>query len=184
MHEPKQTKLAGQFKSELSPEALALRQFNAYKMRLAGASFDDIGRVLGVSRFTAARDVSAVHANLQVEAVEDIEALRQQEAARLDIALFAIMPAVKKGNLFAVDRLIAIEKRRAELLGLDAARKMELTGKDGGAIQTENNIRERWTPQEAALKAQELLRRMEIAQRATSRVYEMKAQPQAGDERN
>ena len=186
----------GQFASTLTPEALALRQYQAYKMRLAGASYDDIGRTLKISRKTASRDCAAVHAELKADIVEDIDTIRAQQLARLDIALFAIMPDVKKGRLLAVDRLLAIEDRRSKLLGLDAAKKLELTGKDGGAIETQSqvNIRERLTPEEAAQKTDEIVRRLEIARRETRRLAaggsvelhsaEVKALPQTEDERN
>lgn len=162
------------------------RKLKAYTMKVKGAaSYRDIGRTFGVSTATAFRDVKDVLELHNRTCLNAIDEARQMELERLDVALFAIMPQVKKGNLLAIDRMLAISKRRSELLGLDAAKRLEMTGKDGGAIQTETtDIRERWTPQEAASKARELLRRMEVAQREMNRVQAVKARPQDGDERN
>ncbi len=173
----------GQFASELTPEALSHRQHGAYQMRLAGASYRDIARAYGVDKRTAGRDVKAVHDQAMTEAFEGTEQMRQASAARLDIALFAVMPDVKKGNLKAVDAMLRIEKRRAELLGLDAPKRFEHTGENGGPIETSTdiNIREQWTPQEASARAQELLRRLEVINRANDSVA---AERQRKAERN
>jgi len=47
------------------------------------------------------------------------------------------LQAVLNGDLDQVRNVIAIEKRRAELWGLDATKTIEVTGQDGGAIQTD-----------------------------------------------
>ncbi len=173
-YQPVHNPATGQFASELTPESIAQRQLQAYQMRLAGATYENIGRALGVDRKTAGRDVKAVHDQLLSEAYEDLGQMRSQSAARLDIALFALMPAVKKGDLKAIRTLTLLEKRRAELLGLDAPRKFEHTGENGGPIETTGtiNIREQWSPQEAAEKARELTRRLDVISRETQRQAE------------
>jgi len=160
----------GQFASGLTPEALAHRQAQAYKMRLAGTPYDGIADALGISRYTAARDVKAAHEAFRRETAEELALMRQQQLDRLNLALFAVMPLVKKGDLPAVDRMLAIEKRRSDLMGLDAPRRVEMTGKDGGPMEQDVNIREQWTPEEAREKAAEVGRRIGIALRETERI--------------
>lgn len=174
---------SGRFTTELTPEALSHRQHGAYQMRLAGASYRDIARAYGVGKDTAARDVKAVHDLAMAEAFETTEQMRQVSASRLDIALFAVMPLVKAGSLKAVDTMLRIEKRRAELLGLDAPKRFEHTGENGSPIEMNSNvnIREQWTPQEAAARAQELLRRLEVINRENNNIA---AERQKKAERN
>lgn len=183
-----QAEATGKFSSELTPEALVLRQHNAYKMRLAGAAYDDIAGALKISRSTAARDVKVAHEGCLSETTEGLALMRQQEAARLDVALFAVMPKVKRGDLLAVDRLIALSKRRSDLLGLDAPKRVELTGKNGGPVETEVNIREQWSPAEARERTQEMVRRLQVAERETSRpaspLLKVIGMPQTSEERN
>ena len=166
----------GRFTSELTPEALAMRQHQAYQMRLAGASYQSIARALSVDKRTAARDVKTLHEQALAESYEGVEQLRSQQAARLDIALFAVMPAVKAGSLKAVDSMLRIEKRRAELLGLDAPKRFEHTGENGAPMEVNStvSVREQWTPQEAAARAKELLRRLEVINQENERVEKAK----------
>ncbi len=168
---PRRRDQAGAFlTTELSPEAVLFRQAQAYKMRLAGAPYDGIASALGVSSTTAARDVKAAHEAFRRETAEELALMRQQQLDRLNLALFAVMPLVKKGDLPAVDRMLAIEKRRSDLMGLDAPRRVELTGKDGSPIEQDINIREHWTPEEARERAIEIGRRIGVAVRETGRL--------------
>jgi hypothetical protein len=52
------------------------------------------------------------------------------EVERLDAVLMAIWAQVKQGNLSAVDRYIKVAQRRAELLGLDAPKRVDVTSDD------------------------------------------------------
>lgn len=145
--------------------AIGERRLGAYTMRVkSGASYRDIARAYHVDVHTAYSDVQAVQSYFRRTAYESIEDVREQQAARLDMALFAVMPQVKKGDYFAIKSMLAIEKRRSALLGLDAPNRTELTGKNGGPVETEN-IREKWSPEEATARTNELLRRMEVINR-------------------
>ena len=150
------------------------RRLAAYTMRVkGGASYRDIARAQGVSLRTSYTDVQAVMDYFRKATFESVQDARQMATERLDIALFAVMPAVKRGDLKAISQMLRIEKRRAELLGLDAPTRLEHTGENGGPIETtvnaNINIREQWTPQEAAQRAQELIRRMEVVNRENAR---------------
>ena len=98
--------------------AVAQREREALELRKAGKTFDQIAGALGYSeRGGAAKAVSrALAATVQ----EPADELRRLELARLD-ALFEVMWSLAMhGNLGAVDRCLAIQTRRAKLLGLDA----------------------------------------------------------------
>jgi hypothetical protein len=98
----------------------------ALKMRQAGASYDDIARVLGYKSASGA--YHAIKAGLKKTLQEPAEELRFLELSRLDEALKAIWPDVRKGSLFAIDRFLKISERRSRLLGLDAKTEIALHG--------------------------------------------------------
>jgi hypothetical protein len=65
---------------------------------------------------------------------KDVETIVAVEIDRLDALHRAVWPDAMEGKLGAIDRCLAISKRRAELLGLDAPSKHQVTGKDGEPI--------------------------------------------------
>lgn len=70
---------------------------------------------------------------------ETIEDVRQLELERLNTMLTGLWTRARDGDAAAIDRVIKIQQRRAELLGLDAPKpkqQFEHTGKDGGPIET------------------------------------------------
>ena len=178
-HAPKRQPLALASPSEdyINAEDLgenAELKIACYTMHVrGGASYRDVGRALHVSTKTAfnySKEVLALHNKV---ATHTLDEARQISLERLDIALLAILPQVKNGNLFAVDRLLAIEKRRAEIVGFDAARRVEMSAKDGAAGQPATvTIREKWTPAEAAERTGEIIRRLQVAQRESVRLVE------------
>ena len=112
----------------------ALRDQRAIELRIAGASYPQIARQLGCS-------VSTAHSSVQrvlTAAAAVTEELRPQaqtlELIRLDFLTTKVTPQVSQGNLGAVDRTLNIMNHRAKILGLYAAEKKEVTGKDGGPV--------------------------------------------------
>ena len=101
----------------------AARQKQALKLRLAGASYEDIATQLGYAgRGNAWRSVmAALKATLQ----EPADQVRILEAARLDRLLLGVWTQAAKGNQSAIDRAIKIMERRAKLLELDAPTKTQ-----------------------------------------------------------
>lgn len=100
------------------------RRHQALELRKFGLSYSAIGERLGVTANTACRYVKK-----EIEAInklnnESAEELRRMELERLDLAMSAIAPQVRKGNLGAVDRWLRISERRSKLLGLDATPRM------------------------------------------------------------
>ena len=123
-------------KSFGAPERVSAAQHerDAVAMRIAGATYRQIGDKLGVTESAAARAVKRVLERTRKAADEDAETLRQQEAERLDALQLAVWPQAVKGHQGAVDRVLRIMARRAALLGLDAPTRQEVTGADGEGL--------------------------------------------------
>jgi hypothetical protein len=111
----------------------AERQVKAIELRRSGMTYERIGREIG---FTTMAAYLAVKVGLEKSLREPGDALRELEVQRMEELLEAVWPLAKSGDLFAVDRVIKISERRARLLGLDAPIKAEVTGPDGGPIQS------------------------------------------------
>jgi hypothetical protein len=86
------------------------------ELRRAGVHPTEIARQLHISKATVyARIKGGLTRTLKEPAAE----VRDLEADRLDRLQAAIWPKALRGDLRAVDRVIRISERRAELLGLD-----------------------------------------------------------------
>lgn len=116
-------------------ERVQARRAQALALRIAGASFRQIGRQLGVSHVRAIKDVQHELDTLAVQRQESAERLKALELARCDRLTLALEPKVGKGDVQAVRAMVRVMERRARLLGIDAPFKTELTGKDGGPIE-------------------------------------------------
>jgi len=101
------------------------KQKQALALRLAGVSYEQIAEQLGYSSHTGAWQ--AVNRALKRTIQEPSDAVREVEVKRLDAVLVAIWSQVKQGNLSAVDRYIKVAQRRADLLGLDAPKRTDVT---------------------------------------------------------
>ena len=110
------------------------RHLQALELRKAGATYQMIADQLGYAHARGAH--KAVASALKATLKEPAEELRTLEALRLDAALLAIWRRVTKGDDKAIDRLLGIMKRRMELFGLAAPKRKELSGPDGGPIET------------------------------------------------
>jgi len=100
----------------------ALNDAEALQLRSLGLTYRQIASRLDVNESTAFRRVQRALAAIPFESVEEY---RRLEGERLDALLaVALACALKgeKGFLQAIDRCIALEERRARLLGLDSAR--------------------------------------------------------------
>ncbi len=84
-----------------------------------------IAQTLGVSTHTAFTDVRrALRETLQ----EPADAVRSMELARLDALLRAVWRRATGGHLEAIASALRIMERRAVMLGLDAPRRIDVTG--------------------------------------------------------
>ena len=102
------------------------RQLQALELRKAGATYEAIAERLGYADRSGA--FRAVTSALKATLREPADELRTLELERLDSALLAIWRQVQAGDLHAIDRLVRLAERRAKLLGLDAAAKIEESG--------------------------------------------------------
>lgn len=90
----------------------------ALSLRKQGYSLEEIARQCGFAdRSGAFRSIKRELDRIPAPEAAD---LRKLETERLDEALKMVYPKVQKGDLWAVDRLVAISKRRSEVTGMDA----------------------------------------------------------------
>ena len=125
--------------SPTSPQRLKAldKQRQALALRMAGASFDEIAESLGYADRGGAH--KAVMAALQSTLPEPAAQVRELELKRLDRLWLGVWDAATKGDLQAVDACLRIMKRRADFEGLDAPKKLEHGGIDGGPIPIQLN---------------------------------------------
>lgn len=113
-------------KPRTNPEIIEIRRGKALDLRISGKSYRTIGKALGISGKTAFDDVKRAMERQRRETNDTLDHHRALQLSRLDRAVEGIWPAVKKGDKEAARVLVRLEKRRAELLGLDAPTKHEL----------------------------------------------------------
>ena len=117
---------------QLTPETAA-RYREVIRLRAAGLSFDDIARQLDYADRSGAKH--AYDSALERWAIETVEQQRVVQSERLDDLWRRIYRAIAEGDLGQVDRALRIEKRRADLWGLDAPKQHEVAGVGGGALR-------------------------------------------------
>jgi hypothetical protein len=100
----------------------------AVELRRTGASYDAIAGQLGYANRSGAW--KAVQQALKRSVRESGDAVRQLENDRLDRLLLSLWKRALEGDLEALDRVLKIMKRRAELNGLDAPKQLALQMSD------------------------------------------------------
>lgn len=118
-----------------------VKDAQALELRKAGASYDQIARQLGYTNKGAAhkavtRALKATLATMTLDADE----YRQLAAERLDAMLLGVWQAATRGDPQAISAVLRIEERRASMLGLDAPKRTEVTGQDGGPIEVDQRV--------------------------------------------
>src|SRR5436190_19772659 len=107
--------------SRISPQRIAAaeRAAEILELRRQGYSCEQIGERVGCSPqriwFILSRELSRICQRR----TEGAEHLRQLQRLRLDKLLTVLTPLCDAGDLAAMDRLLAVEARRAKLEGLD-----------------------------------------------------------------
>ncbi|MCY0917048.1 hypothetical protein OS965_02505 [Streptomyces sp. H27-G5] len=113
--------------SKAQQAATAERRGKAIRMKIEGATYTEIAEELGYSsRGSACVDVRRALEKHVIEEGLAVEAWRELELARLDILQQSIWPEAKDGNPRAIETALKILDRRAKLLGLDSAIKLEV----------------------------------------------------------
>ncbi len=116
------------------------RELSAYRLRLAGASYRQIAKAVGYAGPSPAyHAVKRVFASLVQEPTDEV---RQLEVERLDALYMKLWTAIEDtGSASEGDQdptpfenldkaahtLLRISKRRSELIGLDAPRRIDIT---------------------------------------------------------
>lgn len=133
---PRRKKSPGRPKGLPPKPDVVAREQEVVKLRRTGLTWDLIGERLNLSTAGAHR---AYQNALRRAVQEDVDAIRQIEGERLDVAQNAIWGEVLQGDNQAVNTLIRIMERRAKLLGLDQPIRIqqEVITYDGDAISAE-----------------------------------------------
>lgn len=118
-------------------EAALERRLKAYELRKAGAVYRQIAEQLGISETQAYRDVIGRMRQLAKLEEAEVPSVRQLELDRLDGLLLRHYPTATGGDLEATRTVLAILKRRAELLGLDKALPLVVQSAAGGPVVIE-----------------------------------------------
>lgn len=111
---------------ELAERAIALR--------CTGATYRAIAKEINVSVSTAHDLVSKAVAERREQKAQRTDELVELELERCDQLQCALAKKAADGNERAITATLRIMERRAKLLGLDAAPKLELTGPGGGPL--------------------------------------------------
>ena len=104
------------------------KTLRALELRKQGMTYTQIGEKLGCNRSTACRYVLSELENLADKCREEAVHVRDLELQRLDALYLKAWEAVEEGDLPSIDRCLRVQERRAKLLGLDAAEKVEHSG--------------------------------------------------------
>lgn len=109
----------------------AERRSRSIQLRLMGATFEQIGEQLGITRQSAHALVMSELEKRTAETSQAAETLRQIEIERMGQLLYAIMPTAVAGDIAHVREVRAISERLSKLQGLDAPNKSTITGDMG-----------------------------------------------------
>lgn len=101
-----------------------LRRQQALSLRLSGFTYEEIGRHLGITP-SGASDL--IKRTLERSTNLQIKEMRELENARLDKAQAAIWQDVLKGDKAAIDTFLRISRQRAQINGLYAPTKLDMT---------------------------------------------------------
>jgi predicted transcriptional regulator len=104
------------------------KTLKALELRKRGMNYTQIGEKLGCARSTACRYVLSELENLADKCREEAAHVRDLELQRLDDSTSSHTRGRGRDDLPAIDRCLRIMERRAKLLGLDAAEKVEHSG--------------------------------------------------------
>jgi hypothetical protein len=116
----------------------AEKQRRALELRNLGVDYDRIASELGYKDRSGAW--RAVKAALDRAVVEPAQEMRVMQSSRLDLLTRRAMEAVLAGQLDQIPNVLRVEKRRAELWGLDAPKAVEVSGADGSPLRTDVGV--------------------------------------------
>lgn len=113
-------------------EDTAERDQRALELHLAGASYAQIARIVGLASKSSAHDaVKRALAAREQGPGQDVTEAVETELARLDAMLAGLWNAARRGDTAAVDRVLKIGERRTNLLAM-LSRKPEAAPEQQG----------------------------------------------------
>lgn len=115
-----------------------LNRQKALELKLAGATFRDIAKALGVSVSTAHGYVKDWLDDIRAENAELANDVKRIALARLNKMRMSLWS--KREQPRVADTLLRIDEREARLLGLDAPLRWEGSGPGGGPIPVSGEI--------------------------------------------
>ena len=110
------------------------RQKTALQLHIEGQTYEAIGKHLGVSRQRAHQMCKIEIAEAAAERREVATQALDADLERLDYVMRSLAPKVEKGDPKAATAFLRALERRSKLLGLDAPKRTEHTGPEGGPI--------------------------------------------------
>ena len=120
---------------------IELAEFEAkiVQLRRNGIPFEKIAQSTGDSVSNVLRAFARAIKRIPEE---DVNELRAMQKIQLEEIFQRSMALAQKGNAFALDRALKALDQQAKLFGLNAPVKTqtELTGADGGPIETANSL--------------------------------------------
>lgn len=108
-------------------------QRKAWEMRLRGVPQFQIAAELQISEGFVSGLLKKAREELVEQNRLDAATATGEQVGRLDRMIAALTPAADAGDVKAVQALLAVEDRRAKLLGLDAATRKAVDLTTGGA---------------------------------------------------
>lgn len=100
-------------------ETIRARRERVFELRRDGLTYKEIAAELGISNVTALNDCTAVMREVHERTITKATELRALEHARLERLLRVIRVQVDRGDLFAIDRALAISEQIRKMYGLD-----------------------------------------------------------------
>ena len=109
----------------------AERKQKTWQLKMAGATFRQIGIEVGVAWQTARKYYIERLNEIDPHDPDETNQKRREETARLDGDLLALARARQAGDVPAVRTAVSISARKAAMWGLDAPVKVANTNKEG-----------------------------------------------------
>lgn len=115
------------------------RMAKALQLREQGGTYEQIGRVLGISLSRAYQDIEEALKEITREPAEHV---LKVELRRLDRLWQVAYQESLKGDMKAMDRAIKIMERRARYLGLDSPQQLKIASEEVDLDAAMNRIME------------------------------------------
>lgn len=116
------------------------RRTKVWQLRIAGATIAQIAQEMGVSTATIDSDIKLTVKQLTEQRMEAAEDWRQLHLQRMEALLLGVWQNARAGDPAAMKAALDVMARQAQLLGLDAPKRTEITGADGGPIELDQQV--------------------------------------------